>query len=85
MKKKNQYYFHYSPKFKIVGLQLTLNFALSYINILLGGSPIHVVFFFFFYIIKCDIFIEICTFVSWIHKVPVPYPGLVNISKAHNI
>jgi hypothetical protein len=42
-------------------------------------------FLFFLFIIKCDIFIEICTFVSWIHKVPVPYPGLVNISKAHNI
>ena len=39
----------------------------------------------FFFFLKCDIFIEICTFVSWIHKVPVPYPDLVNISKAHNI
>ena len=28
-------------------------------------------------------FIEICTFVSWIHEVPVPYPGIVNISKAN--
>jgi hypothetical protein len=39
----------------------------------------------FFFFLKCNIFIEICTFVSWIHKVPVPYRGLVNISKAHKM
>jgi hypothetical protein len=35
------------------------------------------------FFLVCVIFIEICTFVSWIHEVPVPYSGLVNISKAH--
>ena len=40
-------------------------------------------FFSFLFFLICDIFIEIYTFVSSIHKVPVPYPGLVNISKAH--
>jgi hypothetical protein len=39
----------------------------------------------FFSFFPCDIFFEICTFVSWIHQVLVSYPGLVNISKAHNI
>jgi hypothetical protein len=36
-----------------------------------------------FFFLICDIFIEICAFLSWIHEVSVPYPGLVNISKAH--
>ena len=53
------------------------------IEVLIVNIVIDICFFFFFLI--CDILIEICTFASWIHKVPVPYPGLVNISKAHNI